>query len=382
MKNERIFPRRLSRRDFLKWTGVASAAFSLPTLSRAEKAAPVRMGSGYHTYELVEDWGKLPNGGSYGIGCGIVVDGKDRVYVLTRTKGGLVIFNRNGKLLEVWQEDDAVAKGVADGTFTATAHGLYWSKEDGKEFLYFTENNAKDKSHGRLVTKTDLKGNVLLRIGNVEKESPSNIKFTFDNPTDVAIAENGDIYVVDGYGSQQVHRFDKKGKLIKTIGGRTPKGSAGPNAPTGTFNTCHGVWISTLNKTPEVYIADRNNNRVEVYSLDLEYRRSLKGDVRNPCCFYQHKNCLYIPDLDHRVTIIDANDKLVTHLGDPGKAEPKKPNKDGAKPKIPSERDNEGNPNIFIHPHALTVDSHGDLYVLEWVPTGRLRKFRHVPQKT
>ncbi|MDB6024130.1 MAG: repeat containing protein, partial [Verrucomicrobiales bacterium] len=69
---------------------------------------------------------------------------------------------------------------------------------------------------------------------------------------------------------------------------------------------------------------------------------------------------------DHRVTIIDANDKLVAHLGD-GK---------GVK-----DADKDKDPSVFIHPHALTVDSHGDLYVMEWFPTARLRKFKHTPQK-
>ncbi|MDB6029662.1 MAG: repeat containing protein, partial [Verrucomicrobiales bacterium] len=299
MQNEKIFPHRWTRRDFLKVSGMAAASLAVPSFSLAKETnPPIRIGSGHHTYELVEGWGKLPNGEPYGLGCGIAVDGKDRIYVLTRTKPGLAIFDRAGKLVELWQEEEAVKKGLANDTFTATAHGLYWSKENGKEYLYFTENKAKTGTSGRLVTKTDLKGNVLLRIGNVTEESKTAIKFTFDNPTDVAIAANGDIYVVDGYGSQLVHRFDKNGKLIKTIGGRTEKAAVGPNAPHGTFNTCHGVWISTLNKTPEIYIADRNNKRVEIYSMDLEYRRTLKDDVRNPCCFYQHKECLYIPDLD------------------------------------------------------------------------------------
>ena len=357
MPAEKIFPRRWSRRDFLKLTGFTAAALAMPRISRASEccdAKEVRIGSGYHTYELVEDWGKLPAGNQYGIGCGIAVDGKDRVYVLTRTKPGLVIFDRKGKLLEIWEEDAALKKGISSQTFTETAHGLYWSKEHGKEYLYFTENKQKDGNGGRRVTKTDLKGNVLLRIGNVTEESKTSIKFQFDNPTDVAIAANGDIYVVDGYGSQLVHRFDKKGKLIRTIGGRGKEN--------GKFNTCHGVWVNTLKKTPEIYIADRNNDRVEVYSMDLDYKRTL-GNVRKPCCFYQHKKHLYIPDLASRVTVFDADDKVAAQLGD-GKGVPR----------------TQDRPEVFFAPHALTVDSKGDLYVLEWVPEGRLRKFRHTPQ--
>ena len=108
----------------------------------------------------------------------------------------------------------------------------------------------------------------------------------------------------------------------------------------------------------------RHNDRLEVYSLDLEYRRTLKGDhIRNPCCFYQHKGHIYVPDLAAMVTIIDAKDQLVATLGDgKGKA------------------DNRTNPSLFATPHALTVDSHGDLYVVEWVDFGRPRKFKHTPQ--
>jgi hypothetical protein len=232
---------------------------------------------------------------------------------------------------------------------------LYWSKEGNDEFLYFTENvNRKDeKQPGRRVYKTDMQGKVLYELGHVEKESSTAQNFEFVNPTDVAVAPNGDIYVVDGYGSQLVHRFDRNFKLIKTMGG---KGSEH-----GQFKTCHGVWIRTLGNEPEVYIADRANNRLEVFSLELDYKRTIE-DVRTPCCFYQHAGHLYIPELGSRVTIIDQDDKIVARLGDGQKASKENPPAD-----------------VFIAPHALTVDSKGDLYVVEWLPYGRPRKFRHTP---
>ena len=82
-----------------------------------------------------------------------------------------------------------------------------------------------------------------------------------------------------------------------------------------------------MRKEPEVYIADRANNRIEVFSPELEYKRTIP-DVLAPCCFYQH--------------------------------------------------DNQLRPVVFALPHALTLSSTGDLYVVEWVPTGRPRKFRRV----
>jgi hypothetical protein len=364
--NEYIFPRRLTRRDFLKMTGVATAGLVVPGLvPAAEKKISIRIGTGHHTYTLDEDWGKLPEGMKYGFGCGVVVDSKDRIYVTSRSTNPCVaIFDRKGKLLETWSNDFADKVSLTTDQVKDTAHCLYVSKEGREEFIYFTENVSTNKEGpklGKRVYKTDLKGKILYEIGNVVREGSTSQKFDWTNPTDVAVAANGDIYVVDGYGSQRVSRFDKNFKHIRTIGGRSPK--PGKQADHGTFNTCHGIWVNTLKQSgPEIYIADRHNDRLEVFDLELNYKRTLADDVRNPCCFYQHKGQLYIPDLGSQVTILDADDKLVAHLGD-GK---------GA-------ADNKTNPALFCTPHAMCVDSHGDFYVVEWVDFGRARKFKHTP---
>ncbi len=372
--SEYLFPRRQTRRDFLKLAGAATAGLALSGTARAaETAALARIGTGQWTYTLDEKWGQLPEGMKYGFGCGIAVDSKDRIYVTSRSQSPCVaVFDRKGKLLETWSNDFADKVGYSVPQIADTAHGLYWSKEGKNEFLYFTENVSTNKEGpklGKRVYKTDLKGKVLYTIGNVEKENSTSQKFEWSSPTDVAVAHNGDIYVVDGYGSQRVSRFDKNFTHIKTIGVRTDaKDPKGPNAPHGTFNTCHGIWVSTLNKEPEIYIADRANSRYEIYSLDLEYKRTVSGPfVRTPCCFYQFKDHLYIPDLGGMVTIIDAKDQPVAVLGD-GKG-------------VKKDEFQTGHPDKFAAPHALTVDSHGDLYVLEWVPYGRVRKFAHTPQK-
>jgi hypothetical protein len=366
-----LFPNRLARRDFLKLGAAAAAGLALPSSGPAdEPKTPIRLGSGAHTYELVEGWGRLPEGMKYGFGCGVVVDSQDRVYVTSRSTSPCVaVFDRDGKLLETWSNDFADKVGYTIDQVKDTAHCLYRSKEGKDEFLYFTENVSTNKAGpklGKRVYKTDLHGKILYVIGNVEKEGSTSQKFEWTSPTDVAVSANGDIYVVDGYGSQRVSRFDKNFTHIKTIGAKTAKTAVGPNAPHGTFNTCHGVWINTLKSEPEVFIADRNNGRIEVYSLELEFIRSLKDDVRNPCCFYQHKENLFIPDLGGKVTILDPDGKLVIHLGD---------GFDAAGKPTP---DNKTNPSLFSRPHAMCVDSRGDFYVVEWLDFGRPRKFKHV----
>lgn len=352
-----LFPRKLTRRDFVQASGLAATAalVGLPP-ARAAAKQPVTIGSGRWTYTLDESWGALPAGMSYGFGCAVVVDSQDRVYVTSRSESPCVaVFDRDGKLLETWSKDFADKVHFTTAQVKATAHGLYWSQEPAGEFLYFTENVNKATGEGARVYKTDLTGRVLYELGKNVKASGNSQPFEFTNPTDVAVAPNGDVYIVDGYGSQLVYRFDKNFKHLKTIGG--------PGTDHGKFKTCHGVWISTLGNEPEVYIADRANGRLEVYSLDLDYKRTVP-DMRAPCCFYQHAGHLYVPELGARVSIIDAQDNVVARLGD-GRGIDKATIQD--------------HPEAFATPHALSVDSRGDLYVVEWLDFGRPRKFRHTP---
>jgi peptidylamidoglycolate lyase len=367
--NDYLFPHRLTRRDFVKNASVSLAAVSMSGLaSGADDTTPVRIGSGFFTYEWDRDWGQLPEGMTYGFGCGVIVDSRDRVYITSRsTNPSVAIFDRQGKLLETWSDHFAKEVGLTTEQVKDTAHCLYLSKEGGQEFIYWTENISTNKEGpkvGARVYKTDLHGKILYQIGNVAKESSTSQKFDWTNPTDVAVAANGDIYVVDGYGSQRLSRFDKNFRHYRTIGGRGKE--------PGQFNTCHGLWISTLNQEPELYVADRHNDRLQVFDLDLNFKRIIKGDVRNPCCFYQYNGHLYIPDLASRVTIIDPQDKAVAQLGD-GKEVPN--GGMGVKREIA-----DAHPDKFFAPHALAVDLRGDFYVVEWVSFGRPRKFRHTPQ--
>jgi peptidylamidoglycolate lyase len=339
-----------TRRQFLG----ASAAILAGSSLRADDAAPVKFGDGTASFTLDPNWGRLPDGMKYGYGCAIVVDSRDRIIVTSRSTNPCVaIFDPAGKLLETWSKELSDRVGYTVEQIKNTAHGLFLNREPGGEFLYWTENvsdNRTGAKFGKRVYKTDMQAKILFTLGPDEQDSSNSLKVPLTNPTDVAVAPNGDIYVVDGYGSQKLYRFDKNFKQLGVIGG--------PGKDHGKFNTCHGVWVNTLKKEPELYIADRANDRLEVYSPDMEYKRTIPG-VRKPCCFYQYEGRLYVPELDARVSILDDDDKFVAHLGD-GK---------GVNPK-----DIAKHPDKFATPHALTLDSKGNLYVLEWLDWGRPRK--------
>lgn len=329
----------ITRRSFLTAAGVVVAGAAVGGAAEAADSprSGVTIGSGKWTYTLVEGWGAPPEGMKYEWGCAIVVDSKDRVYVHSRAAKSVLVFNRSGKLINDFGAE-----------FAKTGHGLYHHRQGPDEYLFFTDHPRN------LVVKTDLAGKVLMRIGQVREENTTSIKFPFNQPTDVAVAPNGDIWVCEGYGANVVHRFNQYGKFIRTLGS--------PGKGPGQFTTCHGIWVDIRRsaENPEVYVADRNNARIQVFDTDGQLKRIIHNGIRQPCCLYEHKGMMFVPDLDKVVTILDGHDRVAAQLGDGrGSADAE----------------------AFKTPHALTVDSRGDLYVVEWVPDARLRKFKHTPRK-
>src|SRR3954470_15522087 len=91
-----------TRRTFLQTAAAATAGLALGTQARAA----VTFGEGKWTYTLDEHWGTLPAGMKYGLGCALVVDSRDRVFVTSRSANPCVaIFDHDGKLLETWNNE-------------------------------------------------------------------------------------------------------------------------------------------------------------------------------------------------------------------------------------------------------------------------------------
>ena len=172
--SEYLYPVRRNRRDFLAAAGAMAATVGLGGLSSAREAEETVLGEGSCRFRLDNAWGKLPAGKKYGLGCAIVVDSQDRVIVTSRSNDPCVaIFDKTGKLVETWAKDFATKIGYdTTGQVSATAHGLYLSNEGGTDFLYWTENVAKqgDKRTGARVYKTDMQGKVLYTLGNVAED--------------------------------------------------------------------------------------------------------------------------------------------------------------------------------------------------------------------
>lgn len=300
----------------------------------------MKMGSGTHVYDIAEGWGKLPEGIKYGYTHGVVTDSQDRVYIHNMSKDAVIVFDRDGNFLNSWGEE-----------FAAGAHGMLLNKEGNEEFLYFA-----DIARG-LIVKTTLDGEVLLSIGAPDLPDVYDVEKKYV-PTDVAVAPNGDIYAADGYGQSWVHQYNAKGEYIRSFGG---KGS-----DPGQFNSPHGISVDTRGPEPVLYVADRANNRIQVLTLDGEHIRFVTEEMDLPCSFFQYQDEIYLPDLHSRATILDKNDKLITHLGEDQEA-----HKQEGWPNLPKEY---YRADKFSSPHGICVDAHGDVYLVEWTVDGRVTK--------
>lgn len=137
----------------------------------------------------------------------------------------------------------------------ASAHGL---RVDAKDNIWVTDNG------NHTVIKFSRDGKVLMTLG--EKNVAGEDAAHFDKPTDIAFAQNGDFYIADGYGNSRVVKFNQEGKFLMAWG----KKGAGP----GEFNLPHAI---RLDAAGQVYVGDRENDRVQVFDANGKFLRQFGG---------------------------------------------------------------------------------------------------------
>jgi streptogramin lyase len=215
----------------------------------------MRFGTGDFVYELVDDWGRLPEDWAFSQVAGVAVDSQDRVYAYHRGMRPVIVFSREGKVLSSW----------GDGLL-AEAHGLYIDRHDN---LFMVDRGA------HTIEKCTPEGKVLLTLGEKYQSAPKHSNLPFNKPQGVATAPNGDIYVADGRRYNfSVHRYSADGQHLKSWG----KQGAGP----GEFAEPHSIWV-----LPDgtVMVGDRGNDRIQYFTPDGEFMREWTG-LAHPDHFY------------------------------------------------------------------------------------------------
>jgi DNA-binding beta-propeller fold protein YncE len=182
----------------------------------------------------------LPAGWKLGRVSAVAVDSTGNVYVAQRGPKAdpIIVFDSRGKFLRSW------GKGIF-----GSAHGLRIDKNDD----VFVTDTATHQ-----VTKFTKEGTVVFTLG--KKDVGGNDQSTFNRPTDVAFASNGDFYVSDGYGNSRVVRFSPLGKYLMQWG----KPGRGP----GEFQVPHTLQVDSKG---QVYVSDRENNRIQIFDSNGKF---------------------------------------------------------------------------------------------------------------
>jgi len=205
--------------------------------------------AGERQYELVEGWGELPPGWEWGQVGAVGVDSQDRVHVFTRTDHPYMIFDRAGGLVNAW------GQGIFED-----AHGICIAPDDT---VYLVDRRPQ------IVLKFTNDGRHLLTLGKRNKHSDTGytdehpkVEYggpPFHHPTDVGMSPNGEFYVSDGYRNCRVHKYGPDGTLLFSWGE--------PGQGPGQFQLVHSVW----EHKGRVYVADRQNNRLQVFTPEGKY---------------------------------------------------------------------------------------------------------------
>ena len=301
---------------------------------------------GAHEYTWISDWGRVGDGKELGNthGC-LVVTKAGNILANTDTEHAIVEFSPEGRIVRTWGKD-----------FHGGTHGMCLRVEDGQEVLYLAHTRRHE------VVKCTLDGKVLWTLGWPEASGIYQNEGQY-NVTAVAVGPDGRIFAADGYGKSWVHLYDKERKYVKSFGG--------PGDAPGKLQTPHGLWLDTRGKEPLLLVCDRENHRLQWFTMDGEFVRSMDQDLRRPCNVTALADGgLAVADLVGRVTILDSKDQLVCHLGD--NPDPALRAQNG----VPRAKWKDGE---FLSPHGITVDAAGALYVMDWNFLGRVTKL--VPVK-
>lgn len=323
---------------------IVGLCVSLSTVSGqdADTVQPVRMGCGEMTFDTVPGWGLRadgvsPLGATHG---GVVIDSAGHIY--TSAQQGVFVFTPDGEVVKTYIGKDYT-----------NIHDIEIRNEDGVEYIYGARNNAEEaikfKAHG---------GEIVLRLPFPEESGVKKPKVY--RPTAITVAENGDIYVADGYASNKIFRFDKTGKYLSHFGtyGNGLKD----------FKTCHGMTLDTRYAKHRLLICDRNHKpkgRLLHYDLEGNFIEEVITGLGMPTSVAIHGDYVSVPDLHGRVVILDKSNTIMAVLGH-------NPNpKQRANFKVEQKDWIEG---VFSGTHGSYWDKDGNLYVQDWNVSGRLMK--------
>lgn len=290
----------------------------------------VELGSGEYVYETSgEDWGNLQSDATYKEATAVAVDANDNVFVFNRGTHPMIVFNSDGDIQDTW----------GHGEFE-NPHGV----TIGPDGSIYTVDNGD-----HTVKKFTPKGE---KLSEIQAQHPAKEMSgdPFCRPAHLAIdPKTGNMFVADGYSNARVHKYDPDGRLIMSWG----ESGTGP----GQFNIVHNLIVDDDGL---VYVADRENQRVQVFDTEGKFVTQwndmsrvaaicMDAEGDDPLIYLGEYFCgigsnTMGTNLGPRVSVMNRNGDVLARVG----------------------TDSFGDgPGRFYSPHGIAVDSKGDLYVAE-----------------
>lgn len=349
-----------SRRQFIASSAAgAVAALAAPAvITHAKTDSETIVGEGDFRYKVQHAWPDLPSKYSWQTTHNVAVDEAQNLYVIhegrheLKDHPSIFVFDHEGKFVRAFGSQ-----------FQGGGHGIEVRKEGSEEFLYVCGYQqikafAKMTLNGDVVwwQNAPMDSGVYAKGEDVAKEA----KWGQDRflPTNFAFLDDGGFLLVDGYGSFYIHRYDKDGNWMSHFGG--------PGEGEGKFKTPHGIWIDKRSDEQRIVVCDRAHHTLQVLTMDGEHLETRRG-YGLPANIDTLGDLMLVPELHARVTLLDKDYEVVARLG----ADVERVTKT-----VKGVREDEAKwlDGKFVHPHDACFAPNGDIYVAEWVRTGRVSK--------
>ena len=357
----------INRRTFVKSAALTAVSTAIPstfvhTQSKSQDPETI-VGDGDFQFKVKHHWPDLPSKYSWQVTHNVAVDDASQLYVIheghlkKKDHPAIFVFDETGKFIRAFGKQ-----------FQGGGHGIEVRQEGSEEFLYVCAYQSK-KTFAKLTLKGET---VWQKFAPMQSEVYAKDEDTKPTgqwgrdrfmPTNFAFLKDGSFFLADGYGSFQIHHYDKDANWKSCFGGQG-KGE-------GKFNTPHGIWTDYRQPQPTLIICDRGNHTLQRVTLDGEHIETLQW-FGLPANIDIQNDWVLVPELHARLTILGSKNQVVARLGDD--VERIKNDKGNTIRK----NESKWTAGKFVHPHDACFDKKGNIFVAEWVNSGRVTKLEKI----
>ncbi|MBT6042119.1 MAG: hypothetical protein HOH14_01350 [Gammaproteobacteria bacterium] len=256
-----------------------------------------------NSYHIEPDWASLPEGGWDGSTSWVAADGKGNILVMVRSAPYFRLYTRNGDFIKSWGEIPEMRNAHS---VTFDEQGNIWATDAARHVVY----------------KIDQNETLLMTLGTTDEAGDNSAQTLFNQANHVFVADDGDIYVSDGYQNSRVIQFNGAGEFVRIIGGEQ-------GSEDGQLDVPHGVALDSRGR---ILVNDSGNQRVAVFDSSGQFVEAWPFPSRGGIVIMED-DIVYISDVNAGAINIVKDGVLLDTI------------------------------KVDARPHGLAVDTDGSVYV-------------------